>query len=93
MNTHNCPITDKLTNKLVSQLQDILVLLDAKDKEGRLDFLRFRTKTVKQYGIKTFHDVLQKAQGGLNVKGIYSGGASNSYSSSQDRSRVSETTK
>ena len=94
MNTSKCPVAVKVMDKMVSRLQDILVLLDAGDKEGRLDFLRFRAKTVKQYGVETFHDVLKQATGGLNVKGIYSGGTNSvkSSSSGQDRSSVPQTT-
>lgn len=90
MNTHKCPVTDKLTAKLVSELQDILVLLEAGDKEGRLDFLRFRAKTVDRYGQAIFHEVLQKAKGGLNVKGLYYAGTNTSRvnGSSENRSTV-----
>ena len=93
MNTSKCPITVKVTNKLVSQLQDILVLLDAKDKDARLDFLRFRGKVVKQYGQELFHDVLNKAQGGLNVEGLYHGGSTTSRinSTSENRSTMPQT--
>lgn len=74
MNTSNCPVADKVFNKMVSDLQDLLIRLDAKDKDSRIDFLVFRQKTVKQYTLKTFHAALDKAQGSLNVKDLYSGG-------------------
>lgn len=93
MNTSKCPITVKVTNRLVSQLQDILVLLDAKDKDSRLDFLRFRGKVIKQYGQELFHDVLNKAQGGLNVEGLYYGGTITSCinGASENRSTMPQT--
>lgn len=73
MNTQNCPVTNKVMDKLVSQLQDILVLLDAQDKSARLDFLKFRAKVIKQYNTATFNSLLVKAKGDTNVKDLYSG--------------------
>lgn len=93
MNSSKCPVAVKAVDKLVSKLQDILVLLDAGDREGRLDFLRFRGKVIKQYGNEVFHNVLIKATGGLNVEGIYSGGTSTGRinSSSENRSAMPQT--
>lgn len=93
MNNSKCPVTTKAVDKLVLKLQDILVLLDAKDKDARLDFLYFRNKVVKQYGETMFSDVLTKASGGLYVKDLYIGGVvPNETSTSQDRNTVPKAT-
>lgn len=73
MNNIKCPVTEKVFNKKVSELQDILVLLDANDKGARKDFFRFRLKIINQYGKEMFSRILNTANGSVVVNGLYHG--------------------